>query len=258
MHKTTAFQIADSINIKDLKKGYVGKLLYSDSDELFYENDIDKYVYVFEYGVVGFFGFDQIEMTQFINLLYNYTDSALENKISEDFLIEVNQEKIEVGYDKIYINKLDTDIIRIIMLNVAQSVSLDYFNHQAEQLLNETKVYTRQLETNGKVNIKGKELMKFIGKSLNLKNKISQNLYVFDSHPFAWENEFHDKVDTNLKKAFDLFNRVNNFKEDIAIIKDNLDLFKDLMQHRTSSVLEWIIIWLIMVEVANMFLEKFL
>lgn len=258
MLKTTAFQIADSINIKELKKGYVGKLLYSDSDELFYENDIDKYVYIFEYGVVSFFGFDQIEMTQFINLLYNYTDSALENKISEDFLIEIKPGKTEVGYDKICINEIDSDIIRIIMLNVAQSVSLDYFTRLAEQLLNETKVYTHQLEIKGKANIKGKQLMKFIGKSLNLKNRISQNLYVFDSHPFAWENELHDKIDSNLKKAFDLFNRVKNFKEDIEIIKDNLDLFKDLMQHRTSSVLEWIIIWLILVEVVNMFIEKFL
>ena len=38
--------------------------------------------------------------------------------------------------------------------------------------------------------------------------------------------------------------------------KENLELFKDLLQYRNSIVLEWIIIILIFVEVINLFIEK--
>jgi len=42
----------------------------------------------------------------------------------------------------------------------------------------------------------------------------------------------------------------------LEIVKENLDLFKDLLQYRNSIVLEWIIIILILVEVINLFIEK--
>jgi len=32
-------------------------------------------------------------------------------------------------------------------------------------------------------------MMKFIGKSLNTKNKIVDNLYIFDSPDIAWDNK---------------------------------------------------------------------
>jgi uncharacterized Rmd1/YagE family protein len=50
--------------------------------------------------------------------------------------------------------------------------------------------------------------------------------------------------------------RFRNIQEGLEIVKENLDLFKDIMQHSKSLVLEWIIIILILVEVINLFAEK--
>ena len=59
-----------------------------------------------------------------------------------------------------------------------------------------------------------------------------------------------------MKKTFDLQVRFRNIQEGLEIVKENLDLFKDIMQHSKSLVLEWIIIILILVEVINLFAEK--
>jgi len=59
-----------------------------------------------------------------------------------------------------------------------------------------------------------------------------------------------------LKKTFDLQARFRTIREGLEIVKENLDLFKDLLQYRNSIVLEWIIIALILVEVINLFIEK--
>ena len=101
-------------------------------------------------------------------------------------------------------------------------------------------------------------MKRFIGKILNIKNKISENLYIFDSPEITWEDEQLNKLNTDLKQTFDLKDRYHLIHDRIEIIKENLELFKDIMDHRESSRLEWIIIILILVEVVDMFILKML
>ncbi len=112
------------------------------------------------------------------------------------------------------------------------------------------------MKLKSKLDISGKNLKKYIGKTLNLKNRIAENLYIFDSPPETWEDEQLNKIDVGLKKTFDLQERFRNISEGLQIIKDNLELFKDILQYRNSNMLEWIIIILIAVEVLNLLLDK--
>jgi uncharacterized Rmd1/YagE family protein len=106
--------------------------------------------------------------------------------------------------------------------------------------------------------ISGKRLKQFIGHVLKIKNQISENLYIFDSPDIAWENEELNGLNLALKQTFDLKDRYRYIYERTAIIKEDLELFKDIMDHRESSKLEWIIIILILVEVADMFVVRLL
>jgi len=144
------------------------------------------------------------------------------------------------------------------MLNVSQSVALDYFSDQTNLLLEETNSQTSLLEKKGKLAISGKSLKMYIGRTLNLKNRISENLYIFDSPPETWEDENLNRIDLGLKKTFDLQERFRDVKEGLEIIRENLELFKDLLQYRNSTVLEWIIIILVSAEVVNIIVDKFL
>ncbi|MFT6929609.1 MAG: putative Rmd1/YagE family protein [Sediminicola sp.] len=126
------------------------------------------------------------------------------------------------------------------MLNTSQSVALDRYLEITEQLLEETNVHTKLLERKGKLNISGTNLKRFIGKVLNVKNEISENLYIFDSPDSTWENEDLNRLDMELKQTFDLKDRYRYISERIGIIKEDLELFKDIMEHRESSRLEWI------------------
>jgi uncharacterized Rmd1/YagE family protein len=142
------------------------------------------------------------------------------------------------------------------MLNVSQSVALDYYEEQTNKLLEDTNHHTQILENRGRLYLSGKKLRQYIGRTLLLRNRIAENIYVFDSPPETWENELLNRVDADLKRTFDLQVRVRTIHEGLTIIKDNLELFQGLMQHRNSSMLEWIIIILILVEVMNMIVEK--
>ena len=64
--------------------------------------------------------------------------------------------------------------------------------------------HTDHLETTGSLQLSRKNMLRFIGKSLNSKNRIAANLYLFDSPDLRWEDEYLDKTHRGLVKTFDL------------------------------------------------------
>lgn len=253
-----AFQIAEDIDIKRFKKEYTVKPSFVSLSELFYIPDPGKYLYLLGYGVVVFAGYDDIKITETIKFISNYTKNQLIKKKDEVFKVYYNRNKPDkFGYNGIYVSRMNKDIIRIIMLNVGQSVALDSYTEFSESVFDETRVFTEQLEKNGKISISSKKLQKFIGKTLNIRNRIIDNLYIVDSPEETWGDEYLNKIDSGLKRTFDIKARFRDIDDELKIVKENLDLFKDLLQHNHSSFLEWIVILLILVEVVNAFAVKF-
>jgi len=142
------------------------------------------------------------------------------------------------------------------MLNISQSVALNYYSKQTAKLLENIQNYTLQLEKYGNFRIGWMKLKMFIGKALTIKNRIANNLYIFDTPPIAWDNEYLNKIDRGMKKEFDLQGRTRNIHDDIKIITENLDLFTNFVFHRRSTYLEWIVILLIFIEVMNILIGR--
>jgi required for meiotic nuclear division protein 1 len=257
MMQVLSYQIADSIDIRSFRAFFKARPVHYDADELFYETRPLEFVYVFKYGVVCFLNHQEADVTAFLQGIAPYCRNMFEQKLTEEFQIETNAKENKFGFNKIEITEAKVDILRLIMLNVSASVALDYYSDQTNTLLKETNHHTEILEKKGKLDISGRNLTRYIGKTLNLKNRIAENLYIFDSPPETWEDEDLNKIDIGLKRTFDLQERFRNIQEGLEIVKENLELFKDIMQYRNSNFLEWIIIVLIFVEVINLFLEKF-
>lgn len=255
MYKVFAYQVADAIQIKEAKQQLDYTLLFQDSDELFYKLSSDKFVYVFQYGMVSFFNLEESEIHQFLNLIQSFSKSYFAEKHAEIVNVSI-ESSMKVEFDKVILPEINSEMIRLVMLNASQSVALARYSEITEALLIETNEHTKYLESKGKLDISGPKLKRFIGKTLNIKNKISENLYIFDAPDIVWEDETLNKLNSDLKQTFDLKDRYRFIHDRINIIKENLELFKDIMDHKESSKLEWIIIILILVEVVDMFVLK--
>ncbi len=255
-NKAYAVQIADGIAIRNCKNQFKATLLFSDTDELFYKLKQEQYVYIFKYGVVCFYNISRQEIRELSNEILSFAQNYIDEDISEKIEIIVGGSTNTISFSKVTLSEFNIESLRLIMLNVSQSVALDHYANISEQILEDTKVHTSYLEEKGRLDIGGKKLKKYIGRVLNIKNKISENLYIFDSHDVTWDDEVLNKLDQDLKRVFDLKDRYRSIHDQVEVIKENLELFKDIMFHKESSKLEWIIIILILVEVVDMFILK--
>ena len=256
LQQVLSYQIADSIDIKTFKSAFKADLHFGDTDELFYIIEEGRYIYIFKYGVVCFLNYDAIKISEFLRLISTYCKNKFDHSLEEEFKIQTNAAKNKIGFNSIDIIGSDIEVLRLIMLNVSQSVALDYYHEQTTKLMEETNYHTQMLETRGRLDISGVKLKKYIGRTLILKNRIAENLYIFDSPPETWEDENLNKIHNDLKRTFDLKERFRNIQEGLNIIKDNYELFRDLLQYRNSYRLELVIILLILVEVLNVFAQK--
>lgn len=254
--KIEAYQVAESFNIKKLRTEFRANLHSSSASELFYFfEDKHSYVYVFDYGVIAFYNYDAVEKNEFLRYVKNYAGNWLENDLYEEYFVETDTKiaKVMVKNDFVKIPNEDPQTMRIIMLNTGQSVAMEYYETLTDELLNSTKKYTQELEQKGRLSISKTALLKFIGKVLNVKNSIVDNLYILDDPNMTWENEDLNLLNRNLKANFDTNTRFKDLDYRLQIVENNLKLFTDVLNHRESSYLEWIVIILISIEIINAF-----
>lgn len=257
--KLSAFLIASQLDIKGIKSFLDIKPLADSSSELYYNFSGGKYQYYFNYGVVVFAGYNEDEMKWGIKTISGFQKNPSLNWMRDDHEVIVEDRTgIAFDFDRIVLDRLDDKVIRIAMLNLAQSVALDYYHGVSETLLTEVKSFARQLELTGKLKISRNNMMRFIGKALNTQNDIAENIYIFDAPDLVWDDEYLDKLHQGLMKYFDLRIRFSEVEYTLRIIEDNLSVFREIIHQRESSLLEYIIIVLILVEVFDLLLSKIL
>ena len=250
--KIEAIQLAESINIKKFRAEFKSEVHSGSTTELFYTfSENNRYLYIFDYGVVVFANYDAISKSEFVNFIKNYATSMVDLNLSEEYFIETNAtiEKPIVKNNFVTVASVDSSMMRIVMLNIGQSVALDYYENLTDELISSSKHFILQLEKQGKISISKTNLLKYIGKVLNVKNSIIDNLYILDDPNLVWDNEELNLLNRNLKANFDINTRFKDLDYRLQIVEDNLRLFTDVLNVRESSKLEWLIIFLIFIEI---------
>jgi uncharacterized Rmd1/YagE family protein len=257
--KITAYQLGQNINIKALKAAYVGSAYYSSTTEVYIKKGETSFIYVQNYGEVAFSDCDEDTIHQFTEFVKGYVDAPVLSgkEYKEEFVIVVNPgQPLLFDYNSIQVPEINADVIKIALLNVSQSVVLDYFTEISQHLLSETGVFTRELEQRGKLSISKTRLMKFIGKTLQTQNRIIDNLYFLDAPDTVWDMEYLSEINTGLSGIFHLKTRFREVEYTLKIIDNNLRTFAQLVQHRDSNKMEVIIILLIFFEILNAIISK--
>ncbi|MFT4601038.1 MAG: putative Rmd1/YagE family protein [Arenicella sp.] len=253
MNKAIAYHIGDFISIAEILHYTHEDPLRVESGYAFYELSEKSWVYIKDYGSVVFINCEELIQKKWLKLLIGQTP-ILEDLIQEEYNIQENHQTTRVGFSVIKLDKLNPDEAHVICLHIGQAVALDDFQNQVNDLLELTRGFSCQLDQKGKLGISRKEMRRLVGQTMVLKNKIAENLFIFDTPDVSWNDEELNQLDTELRRELEILRRHQGLQLNLSVVKENIDLFKDILQHRHSSILEWIIILLILFEVIQVFI----
>lgn len=247
-----AYHLEKQLDLKQWRKELNYPLRKREGSFLLYEINENAYLYIKNYGSIVFFNCDVNTEDQILKT-FSIADHYKQQLPKETFIVKKGTE-LEVDFGKITIDKITMDIAHIIMLNLAQTVALTHYVNATSALNESTSTYMYQLENDGSIRLSKKKMRVFIGKTMNLKNSISENLFIFDSSDLAWSKAHLSDLDERLKDELDIVKRHQSLQFSLDVVKENLDLFQGILQHKYSSMLEWIIIILILFEVVQVFI----
>jgi len=216
----------------------------------------DSFLYLKDYGSIVFCNYTEDEMIQMIRLIAmddpDYTTLA-----SEEYEIVVEADQPEqVHFNTVNVHAFSVDILHLVMFNLAQSVALENYQNSTNVLLQQTRKISDQLQFTGDIGLKRGKLRQFIGKTMVLRTRIAENLLIFETSDLAWSSEQLSQIDQELREQLDVVNRHHGLQYSLNIVKENLDLFRDILHHKQSSTLEWVIIILILLEVLDLVFTK--
>lgn len=252
------YHFGEKLNLDFVKTTLNLEVVKSDSVFLLLKNGSDKFCYIKDYGSIVFAGFDEIEREKVLETL-NPRVMPKSEFPEEDFNLVVGQDKsFSLDVNSIFTPTLTVDILHIILFNLGQAVALDFYQLKVNELLEKTREISNQLELSGDVKATRKKLRKFVGKTMGLKNRMAENLYIFETSDLAWSDAELAEIDAKLRKELEVINRHRGIQHGFDIVKENLDLFRDILNHKHSSNLEWIIIVLIAVEIIQLLIERFI
>ena len=97
------------------------------------------------------------------------------------------------------------------MLYTSQSVALYHYEVLTNELITFKKHYILELEQRGKLSVSKTNSLKYIGKVLNVKNNIIDNLYFLDVPNLVWDNEELNLFNRHLQINFQSNNRFKDF-----------------------------------------------
>ncbi|KAK9862795.1 hypothetical protein WJX84_004064 [Apatococcus fuscideae] len=132
----------------------------------------------------------------------------------------------------------------------SQSTKLCTFEERVVDIVASTKDLPEILATTGKTPLSRKQIAQLIGKVFIQKSAVNLLSTVLDTPEFFWSAP--DTMQALYKRVceyVELDDRVEVLNNRFSVLQEMLDMLRDHQNNFHTARLEWIVIWLIVVEV---------
>ncbi|GIL66175.1 hypothetical protein Vafri_19780 [Volvox africanus] len=214
-------------------------------------------VFFFDYGVVACWGMTKAqEMTIVRGIATQCMEQPLEEQWTEvdEFQYCYSHEKQQhVQNDTVTLHRRyaqDYKMKLAISYALAQSTKLSVYEKRVTDIVLETKNLPEALAEHGEVEISGHDIAKLIGKVFLQKSAVNLLGSVLGTPEFFWHApDSFQALYTRVTEYLELESRVELLNSRFAVLQEMLDMLRDHQNNYHNVRLEWIVIWLIVVEV---------
>jgi uncharacterized Rmd1/YagE family protein len=216
-------------------------------------------VFLFEFGCFVAWGVDAQDMSLLDEHLKHYSNDIIEPAVSDELTyVEAQNTYTLIKSDSIFLHTNDYMEKYAISHAIAQSLKLAEMELFAEKTINETSHIPENMAKEGKTRLSRKNVSKMRGHLFLVESNISLHYALLDTPEFFWEYPEYEEAYRKTAEYLDVAARVDVLNKKLKIIHDMFDMLADEQKHQHSSLLEWIIIWLIAVEIAIFFFHDLL
>lgn len=209
----------------------------------------DGDIFVFPYGVVVFWNSKTETRLKLKNALAPIMIDPLNEAIEDQFEFSFNSERFRIHEDHIQLLEENPLIMLALSHGIAQSVKLVELENQAAQTINNTAYIPQNMARTGSTQLNRKEIAKMRGQLFLVESDINHHYSLLDTPEFFWEYPELESYYQDIARYLDTQARVEILNQKLQMIHKLFDMLADEQKHKHSSLLEWIIIWLIAVEI---------
>lgn len=170
--------------------------------------------------------------------------------ITQDYPLHIDpmiEPAFEVTNDSIILKSASTHNLNIIALAISQSVGLEHYEKRLNTLFLQSR---RIVESIHSFSItRRSHLMQFAKRLALTRHDMVSNLLLLDKPNILWDDAGAEALYNRLAFILELYDRHEIALSKLSQIKEDVMLVMDLINHKKSEFLEWIIIILILVEI---------
>jgi uncharacterized Rmd1/YagE family protein len=209
----------------------------------------DGFAVAYDFGAVVFFDVPAAEREAVLARILARLPPEPHAPLVDDYRLDVRAgAALDVGFDRATVAALDESVLELVGLVLAQSVAMDYYDEDVALLFQQVDAFASELALRGKLPSSRRELVRFVGRAVAMRNRVLLTLSLVDAPPVTWEKEVSDRLYRALRTTFEIGDRYRAFEHKLHLIQENLEIFVDLVHERRSVALELTVIALIVVE----------
>jgi len=205
---------------------------------------------LFRYGVVVLFGVSEAEQKDWLRELKARIEKPYRRPETEEIRVLVGDPTEGVSADGINVAAITLPRLQVIATVLARSVSLAYFETAIAGTFDAVEPLARQLDqprTSGRAL---REVLRHIGSTLLVQQKVIGRVEIADKPDILWEQPELERLYTRLEDEYELAERLATLERKLELIQRTAETTLDLLQARRTLRVEWYIVALIVFEVA--------
>ena len=204
---------------------------------------------VFLFGAVVFWGVSEHDRRSLIEKLKSHVDELRMQTEEESYGFELNSGAEKFSGDTVYFTSHDRMHRLAVAHALAQSVQLNQFEHRALSTIQETSEIPHSLAAQGGIQLSRRQTAMMRGNLFLTKSDIILNYDLLDTPEFFWEYPELETTYAMAARYLEIKPRVDVLAKKLETIHELFEMLADEQRHKHSARLEWIIIWLIAIEI---------
>ena len=156
--------------------------------------------------------------------------------------------------DSVHVSSLDIYSVRVIAQILAQTISMEYYEHKTSSMLAEFHALSLHMSNSGTLPpsltaSSSSNLIKLLAQNNTILTTILTHVRLLDRSEISWRYGQYDALWEGMRHEFSIAERYETLETKLRLLHENHPLFLEVLHHKQGHRMELIIIALIAIEV---------